>query len=61
MYDFTWKDMMYVLGQTLTPDSKTRVLGKAVAFGDEWLGNWEEKRQNSHPHHWESGDPIYRA
>ena len=30
---------MYILGQTLTPDSKTRVLGKAVAYGDEWLGN----------------------
>ena len=30
---------MYILGQTLTPDSKTRVLEKAVAYGDEWLGN----------------------
>ena len=30
---------MYILGQMLTPDSKTRVLGKAVAYGDEWLGN----------------------
>ena len=30
---------MYILGQILTPDSKTRVLGKAVAYGDEWLGN----------------------
>ena len=30
---------MYILGQTLTPDSKTRVLGKAVAYGDEWFGN----------------------
>ena len=30
---------MYILGQTLTPESKTRVLGKAVADGDEWLGN----------------------
>ena len=30
---------MYILGQTLTPESKTRVLGKAVAYGDEWLGN----------------------
>ena len=30
---------MYILRQTLTPDSKTRVLGKAVAYGDEWLGN----------------------
>ena len=23
----------------MTPDSKSRVLGKAVAYGDEWLGN----------------------
>ena len=30
---------MYILGQTLTPNSKSRVLGKAVAYGDEWLGN----------------------
>ena len=30
---------MYILGQTLTPDSKARVLGKAVAYGDKWLGN----------------------
>ena len=30
---------MYILGQTLTPDSKSRVLGKAVAYGDEWIAN----------------------
>ena len=30
---------MYILGQTLTHDSKTRVLEKAVAYGDEWLGD----------------------
>ena len=30
---------MYILGQTLTPNSKTRVLGKAVAYGDKWFGN----------------------
>ena len=39
LYDLTWKDVMYILGQTLTPDSKTRVLGKAVAYGDKWFGN----------------------
>ena len=27
LYDLTWKDVMYILGQTLTPESKTRVLG----------------------------------
>ena len=32
-YDLTWKDMMYILGQKLTPDSKTRVLRKAFAYG----------------------------
>ena len=39
LYDLTWKDVMYILGQTLTPNSKGRVLGKAVAYGDECLGN----------------------
>ena len=39
LYDLTWKDVMYILGQTLTPASKTQVLGKAVAYGDEWLSN----------------------
>ena len=39
--------MLYILGQTLTPESKTRVLGKAVAYGDEWLGNESVgKREN---------------
>ena len=47
LYDLTWKDVMYILGQMLTPDSKTRVLGKAVAYGDEWLGNKSiEKRED---------------
>ena len=39
LYDLTWKDVMYILGQTLTPGSKSQVLGKTVAYGDEWLGN----------------------
>ena len=39
LYDLTWKDVMYILGQTLTPNSKTRVLEKAVAYGDKWFGN----------------------
>ena len=47
LYDLTWKDVMYILGQMLTPDSKTRVLGEAVAYGDEWLGNESVgKREN---------------
>ena len=28
---------MHVLGQTLTPDLKTQVLGEATTFRDEWL------------------------
>ena len=36
LYDLTWKDVMYILGQTLTPDPKTQVLGKAVAYGDKF-------------------------
>ena len=31
--------MTNILGQMLTPNPKSRVLGKAVAYGDEWLGN----------------------
>ena len=30
---------MYIVGQSLTPGSKSWVLGKVVAYGDEWLGN----------------------
>ena len=30
---------MHILGQMLTLDSKSWVLGKEVAYGDEWLGN----------------------
>ena len=38
---------MYIMGQLLTPGSKSRVLGKAVAYGDEWLGNKSiEKRED---------------
>ena len=47
LYDLTSKDVMYILGQTLTPESKTRVLEKAVAYGDKWLGNESVgKREN---------------
>ena len=47
LYDLTWKDVMYILGQLLTSDSKTQVLGKVVAYGDEWLGNESVgKREN---------------
>ena len=39
LYDLTWKDVMYILEQTLITDSKAQVLGKAVAHRDEWLSN----------------------
>ena len=34
LYDLTWKDVMYILGQTLSPNSKTQVF----AYGDGWFG-----------------------
>ena len=37
LYDFTWRDVMYVLGQTLTPDLRNQVLGEAPTFEDKWL------------------------
>ena len=37
LYELTWRDVMYVLGQTLTPDLRAQVLGEATAFGDELL------------------------
>ena len=37
--DLIWKAVICILEQTLTPNSKTRVWGKQVAYGDEWLGN----------------------
>ena len=47
LYDLTWREVMYVLGQTLTPDSKTRVLGDSNTFGDEWLEcEAREKREH---------------
>ena len=38
---------MYVLGQTLTPDSRTRVLGEATTFGEKWL---EHERSGKREH-----------
>ena len=36
-YELTWRDVMYVLGQTLTSDLRIQLLGEATGFGDEWL------------------------
>ena len=43
LYELSWRDAMYVLGQTLTSDLRIQVLGKSTAFGDEWL---EETQSN---------------
>ena len=37
LYELTWRDVMYVMRQTLTPDLRARVLREATTFGDEWL------------------------
>ena len=29
LYELTWGDVIFVLGHTLTPDSRTQVLGEA--------------------------------
>ena len=29
LYELTWRDVIFVLGQTLTPDSRTQILGEA--------------------------------
>ena len=39
LYDLTWRDIICVLVQTLTPNSNIEFWGKAVAYGDKWLGN----------------------
>ena len=44
LYELTWRD---VSGQTLTPDSRTRVLGEATTFGDEWLEH-EARKKSEH-------------
>ena len=62
LYDLTWKDMIYILGQMLTPSSKSQVWRNAVAYGDEWLGNESVgKRENEIAAlpTWESGGPNY--
>ena len=37
LYGITWRDVIHVLGQMLTLDSRAWVLGEAITFGDEWL------------------------
>ena len=35
LYELTWRDVMYLLGQMLTPDLRARILGEPITFGDE--------------------------
>ena len=49
LYELSWRDAMYVLGQTLISDLRIQVLGKSTAFGDEWL----EETQNNPASYWE--------
>ena len=54
LYDITWRDVIHVLGQTLTPDCRAWVLGEVTTFGDEWLkGKQKEGTRNSPPPYWE--------
>ena len=47
LYELTWGDVMYVLGQTLTPDLRALVLREATTFGDKWLEcETREKREH---------------
>ena len=62
LYDLTWKDIIHVLGQMLTPDLRAQVLGEAITFGDEWLGGkGKEGSQNSPPPYWETSSSHSRA
>ena len=61
-YELTWRDVLYVLGQMLTPDLRAQVLGEAITFGDEWLGGkGKEGSQNSPPPYWEPSSSHNRA
>ena len=47
LYDFTCKDVMYVLGQTLNPDSKLKFWGKLLLLEINGLGVEQWKRGNT--------------
>ena len=46
LYNLTWRDVMYVMGQMLTLDFRARVLREATIFGDEWLERETGERGN---------------
>ena len=37
LYNLTWKDLIYILGQMLIPDLRALVLSEATTFGNECL------------------------
>ena len=47
LYELTWRDVMYVLGQTLIPDLKSWILREATTFRDEWLEREAGERGNT--------------
>ena len=46
LYDFTWRDVMCVLEWTLTPDAKTRALGKLLLLEMNGLNVRQRERGN---------------
>ena len=47
LYNLTWKVVIYVLGQMLTPDLRALVLREATTFGNECLEcETREKREH---------------
>ena len=47
LYELTWRDLIYVLGQTLPPDMRALALGEATTSGHEWLERetWGKRKQ----------------
>ena len=64
LYELTWRDVMYLLGQMLTPDLRTRVLGEATTFWRWMAWTWDkgkEGTQNSPPSYWKPSNSNNRA
>ena len=47
LYELTWRDVMYVLGEILTPDLRVQVLGEVTAFGDDWLEHEARRKKGT--------------
>ena len=46
LYELTWRDIIHVLGQMLTPDSKTQVLKKPLLLEMNGLNARKGERGN---------------